>query len=129
MIPQGESPSSSASDVDNLNNQAAVYKPALSKDTSSHVAGYQVVTARNRPNFLRLLDFTQDVYFAMEASRKSQNAFEAADVTTKEAHNGACISSVKRVIDFSFQDVDELVHLVRLAMEAISRSGLRGDRN
>lgn len=53
----GESPSSSASDVDNLNNQAIVDKATLSKGTASHVAGNPVIVARNRSNFLRLLDF------------------------------------------------------------------------
>lgn len=57
MICLGESPSSSASDVDNLNSQAPVDKGNLSKGTGSHVAGNQVNLARNRPNFVRLLDF------------------------------------------------------------------------
>jgi hypothetical protein len=57
MICLGESPSSSASDVDNLNSQAPVDKSNLSKGTGSHVAGSQVNLARNRPNFVRLLDF------------------------------------------------------------------------
>ncbi|KAK9288449.1 hypothetical protein L1049_016906 [Liquidambar formosana] len=126
---QGESPSSSASDVDNLNNQATVDKAALSKGSGSHVAGHHVIVARHRPKFIRLLDFTQEVNLAMEASRKSQNAFGAANVNLKEAHNGEGITFVKRVIDFSFQDVDELIRLVRLAMEAISRSGFCGSRD
>lgn len=57
IIYLGESPSSSASDVDNLNNQATVDKGNLSKGTGSHVAGNQVNVARNRPTFVRLLDF------------------------------------------------------------------------
>ncbi|KAL4642890.1 hypothetical protein ACB092_02G052500 [Castanea dentata] len=57
VVPQGESPSSSASDVDNLNNQATVDKVNLSKGTGSNVAGNQVIVARNRPYFVRLLDF------------------------------------------------------------------------
>ncbi|KAM3707663.1 hypothetical protein ACB094_02G042500 [Castanea mollissima] len=129
VVPQGESPSSSASDVDNLNNQATVDKVNLSKGTGSNVAGNQVIVARNRPNFVRLLDFTQDVNFAMEASRKSQNAFVAANLILEEAQNKDCVTSVKRVIDFSFQDVEELIRLVRLAMEAISRSGFGGARD
>ncbi|KAF3951070.1 hypothetical protein CMV_023246 [Castanea mollissima] len=129
VVPQGESPSSSASDVDNLNNQATVDKVNLSKGTGSNVAGNQVIVARNRPYFVRLLDFTQDVNFAMEASRKSQNAFVAANLILEEAQNKDCVTSVKRVIDFSFQDVEELIRLVRLAMEAISRSGFGGARD
>ena len=53
----GESPSSSASDVDNLNNQAAADKAALPRGTNTHVAINQVISARTRPNLVRLLDF------------------------------------------------------------------------
>lgn len=53
----GESPSSSASDVDNLNNQVAMDKATLPKVTSAHVAGNQVISVRTRPSLLRLLDF------------------------------------------------------------------------
>lgn len=69
---------------------------------------------------------TQDVVFALEASRKSQEAFAAANVILAEEQ---CVTSVKRVIDFSFEDVEELVHLVRIAMEAISRSGFGAARD
>ncbi|XWS14057.1 hypothetical protein CRYUN_Cryun36dG0090800 [Craigia yunnanensis] len=130
MVPQGESPSSSASDVDNnLNNQPTVDKAPLAKDNVSHVAGTHVIVARNRPSFVRLLDFTQDVCFAMEASRKSKNAFAAAILSLEEAQNTECITVVKKVIDFSFQDVDGLICLVQQAMEAISHSGLGGARD
>lgn len=124
MIPQGESPSSSASDVDNLNNQATMDKAALSRGIAH--TGNHVIVARNRPNFVRLLDFTNDVNSAMEASRKSQNAFAAA--TLEEAQDKEGIVSVKRVIDFSFQDVEELVRLVRHASKAISPPGFGGNR-
>ncbi|CAL5426038.1 unnamed protein product [Camellia sinensis] len=75
----------------------------------------------------------QDVNFAMESSRKSQIAFAAANTIMEEAQHREGITSikraqhrediisVKRALDFSFQDVDELLRLVRLAMEAISR--------
>lgn len=56
VICLGESPSSSASDVDNLNNLAMADKAALSKGSGSH-AGNHVIVPRNRPNFVRLLDF------------------------------------------------------------------------
>ncbi|KAI8534274.1 hypothetical protein RHMOL_Rhmol10G0077500 [Rhododendron molle] len=58
MVPQGESPSSSVSDVDNLNNQAMVDKTAISKGLVPH-AGNHVIIAHNQHNFLRLLDFGQ----------------------------------------------------------------------
>ncbi|KAB1214027.1 hypothetical protein CJ030_MR5G017290 [Morella rubra] len=129
VVPQGESPSSSASDVDNLNNPATVDKGNLSKGTGLHVVGNQIIVARNRPNFVRLLDFTQDVDFAMAASRKSQTAFVTANVILADEQNRDCVTSVKKVVDFSFQDVEELVRLVRIAMEGISRSGFGGARD
>ncbi|KAK8635093.1 hypothetical protein V6N13_022970 [Hibiscus sabdariffa] len=62
MAPQGESPSSSASDVDNnLNNQQTAEKAPLAKGLVSHVGGTHFIVARSRPSFVRLLDFTQDL--------------------------------------------------------------------
>ncbi|GMJ02056.1 hypothetical protein HRI_003874800 [Hibiscus trionum] len=124
MVPQGESPSSSVSDVDNnLNNQAIVDKAPLAKGNVSHVTGTHAAVARNRPCFGRLLDFTQDANFAMKASRKSQICFVVATSSLEEAQNVEWITSVKKVIDFSFQDVDELISLVQQATQAIGRSG------
>ncbi|OIT31950.1 PREDICTED: uncharacterized protein LOC109208034 [Nicotiana attenuata] len=125
--PQGESPSSSASDVDNTNNQTVVEKTALSRGSGSH-AGNHVIAPRNRPGFVRLLDFTKDVNSAMEASKKAQNAFAAATANLGEAENKDAVISVKRVIDFSFQDVEELIRLVRQAIEAINHNGFGGSR-
>ncbi|PSS18209.1 MORC family CW-type zinc finger protein [Actinidia chinensis var. chinensis] len=122
LVPQGESPSSSASDVDNLNNQAMADKASLSKGIGAHGVNH-VIVAQNRPNFVRLLDFTKDVNSAMEASRKSKKAFAAANIILEEAQNKEGITSVKRVIDFSFQDIEELIRLVRLAIEAFSCKG------
>lgn len=128
IVPQGESPSSSASDVDNLNTQVIGERAALPRG-ASHVAGNHVIASRSRTSFVRLLDFTQDVNFAMEASRMSQNAFMAANATLEEAQNKDCIASIRRVVDFSFQDIEELIRLVRLARESISRSGFGGARD
>ncbi|KAI9182280.1 hypothetical protein LWI28_023832 [Acer negundo] len=112
MIPPGESPSSSASDVDNVNQPITVDKAALPKGVSSpQVAGNHVIAARNRPNFNRLLNFVQDVNFAMEASRKSQNAFAVANVSMGETQHREGISSIKRALDFNFQDVEGLLRL------------------
>ncbi|KAJ9171860.1 hypothetical protein P3X46_015167 [Hevea brasiliensis] len=122
MVPPGESPSSSASDVDNLNHPAAVDKGFLAKGISSpQVTGSHVISAQNRPNFVRLLKFAEDVNFAMEASRKSRIAFAAANASLGESQRKEGISSIKTALDFNFQDVEGLLRLVRLAIEAISR--------
>lgn len=58
VLSLGESPSSSASDVDNLNNPATMDKVALTKGANSpQVTGNHVIPSRNRPNFVRLLNF------------------------------------------------------------------------
>lgn len=63
----------------------------------------------------------QDVHSAMEASRKSRAAFAASNVSLGDAQHRDGISSIKSALDFNFQDIDGLLRLVRLAMEAISR--------
>ncbi|MCD7460190.1 hypothetical protein HAX54_043039 [Datura stramonium] len=78
-------------------------------------------------SFVRLLDFTKDVNSAMEASRKAQNAFAAA-TNLEKAENKDAFISVKRVIDFSFQDVEEQTCLVKQAIEAINHEGFGGGR-
>ncbi|KAI9123195.1 hypothetical protein K1719_006084 [Acacia pycnantha] len=127
MVLQGESPSSSASDVDNLNNQAVVDKFTLLRGADTHVACNQVICARHRTNFVHLLDF--DVNYAMEASRKCQSAFAAANMIMEEARNGDCITSMGRVIDLRFHDVDQLVGLVCTVTKAISCAHLSGARD
>ncbi|KAK7348224.1 hypothetical protein VNO80_22774 [Phaseolus coccineus] len=129
MVSQGESPSSSASDIDNLNNLAAVDRSNLTRGYNTLVADNQVISAQNRPNIVRLLDFTQDINFAMEASRKCKSTFMAANLNMDEARNRDCITSIRKVVDFSFQDVEELVHLVLIATKAITRAGLGGVRD
>ena len=58
-----ESPSSSASDVDNLNNQAGVDKFTLLRGAGTHVACNQVISARHRTNFVHLLDFVSYYFY------------------------------------------------------------------
>lgn len=60
----GESPSSSASDVDNVNNSTAADKVTLPKSINSpQVAANHVIAARNRPNFVRLLNYVSTHFF------------------------------------------------------------------
>nr|GEZ50541.1 cullin, conserved site-containing protein [Tanacetum cinerariifolium] len=113
----GESPSSSTSHLDNLNNKATMmHKTMLSKNIT-HL-GNQVV-ALIQANFTRLLDFTGDVNLAMEASLNTQNAYKAASATLEKSQNEEMAVLVKQVVDFNFQDVQELVTLVKNAREAI----------
>ncbi|GFY81367.1 CW-type zinc finger [Actinidia rufa] len=104
IVPPGEYPSSSGSDVDNFGS------PSTLDNT---------VAARNRP-IVRLLNFTGDVNSAMEASTKSRIAFAAASRKVEDAQFREGITFVKKALDFSFQDVEGLLWLVRQALEAIS---------
>ncbi|GJX41945.1 hypothetical protein Tco_0256935 [Tanacetum coccineum] len=70
---------------------------------------------------------TGDVSLAMEASLNTQNDYEAASTTLEESQNKEMTISVKRVVDFSFQDVKELVTFVQNACEAINRQGFKGN--
>ncbi|KAK1390481.1 CW-type domain-containing protein [Heracleum sosnowskyi] len=119
MLPQGESPSSSASDVDSLYNQVTLDKTALLRGVASNAAN-DVTIVQNRPTIIRMLQFTHDMSSAMEASEKSRVAFEAAKEILKKGNGGA--TAVKRVLDSSFQDIEEFTRLVRLANEVICSS-------
>ncbi|CAJ1939459.1 unnamed protein product [Sphenostylis stenocarpa] len=57
VVSQGESPSSSASDVDNLYNQAAADRATLLRGTNTHAAINQVISARTRPNLIIKANF------------------------------------------------------------------------
>lgn len=71
---------------------------------------------------------TSDVNSAMEASRKCHSAFAAANVIPQESQSKEdIIISVRRVINFGFQDVKEFVRLIQVAAEAISSQGFSGN--
>ncbi|KAF8006595.1 hypothetical protein BT93_K0793 [Corymbia citriodora subsp. variegata] len=109
-------------DVDNVNNSATADKVAQPKGVSSpQVLGNNFISVRPRPSFMRLLNFTQDVNNAMEASKKSRAAFSSAKAAAGDAQSKEGISCIKKALDFNFQDVEGLLGLVRLATEAISR--------
>lgn len=64
---------------------------------------------------------SQNVSYAMDASRKAQTAFAIAkgiSSGTRYSSNG--IASIKRALDFDFQDMEKLLRVVRLAMESIN---------
>ncbi|KAL0715052.1 hypothetical protein Bca4012_022031 [Brassica carinata] len=124
MVPPGESPSSSASDVDNVNHPAGADKVGNSRGISSPlVAGnHQVISAQNRFNILRLLQFAQNVNLGMDASRKSRVALAASIENLGEAQQqGEGIISIKSALDYNFQDLEGLLRLVKLAMKANNR--------
>ncbi|KAG0495708.1 hypothetical protein HPP92_000399 [Vanilla planifolia] len=114
----GESPSSSASDVDNLNNQGGFDKAASAKAASSpQIAGGHAIAAKNRPYVMRLLTFTNHVNCAIEATRKSRNAIAASNVDLGK--DGMC--SVRKVLDFNFHNVEGLLRLVRQSLNSIGQ--------
>ncbi|XP_018432880.1 cysteine-tryptophan domain-containing zinc finger protein 3 [Raphanus sativus] len=124
MVPPGESPSSSASDVDNVNHPAGADKVGNSRGISSPlVAGnHQVISAQNRFNILRLLQFAQNVNLGMDASRKSRLALAASIENLGEAQQqGEGILSIRSALDYNFQDLEGLLRLVKLAMKANNR--------
>ncbi|KAI4319424.1 hypothetical protein MLD38_033022 [Melastoma candidum] len=117
----GESPSSSASDLDNVNNSAAMDKSAPKCGSSPNVSQSQSLIAQNHEHLIRLLNFSQDVTNAMEASRRSRIAFTTASAGTGDARYVEGISCIRRALDFNFHDVQGLLGLVRLASEAIGQ--------
>ncbi|CAM8968878.1 unnamed protein product [Rhodiola kirilowii] len=118
MVPPGESPSPCFSGVDNLNNVATVDQDSLTKGVGSPlVTEGLIIPAHSRPNLIQLFTFTEDVDTAMDSSQKSWTAFMAANANPVNAQG---ISLVKKALDFSFQDVDEFLRLVRFAMDGIN---------
>ncbi|KAL0800658.1 hypothetical protein Bca101_055833 [Brassica carinata] len=121
-VPSGESPSF-ASDGENPNRTLAAEKVALSNTvrSSPRVTGNHVLSSGNNSSLSQLLAFSQNVSFAMDASRKAQTAFAIAkgkSSDTRYSSNG--ITSIKRALDFDFQDMEKLLRAVRLAMESIN---------
>ncbi|XP_031496674.1 cysteine-tryptophan domain-containing zinc finger protein 7-like [Nymphaea colorata] len=118
----GESPSSSASDIDNLNNHVMSDKTiSLKRVGSPQRPSSLVISARNRRSFDWLLNFANDVHLAMDALRRSHNALSIANGSSGFARCGPeGISSARKVVDFNFHDVEGFLNLVRHAMEEIS---------
>ncbi|XP_010481436.1 PREDICTED: uncharacterized protein LOC104760233 isoform X2 [Camelina sativa] len=121
VIPSGESPSF-ASDGENSNHILAAEKVALSNTvrSSPSVTGNHVISSGNNSSLSQLLAFSQHVNAAMDASRKAQIAFAAAKGKSKYSNDDG-ITSIKKALDLNFQDMEKLLHVVRLAMESINR--------
>lgn len=71
---------------------------------------------------------TESMNLAMEASAKSQNVLKAVTVTSEETKHGDCISAIKKVVNFSFHDVEALVKMIEVAMTALSSSRFGGPK-
>ncbi|MQL89065.1 hypothetical protein Taro_021639 [Colocasia esculenta] len=109
-----ESPSSSALDIENANQSMADKAGPLKSINSPQMATSHVIAAHHRPTFGRLLNFVQGVSYAMEASRKSHTAYTAANDGPEESRCGPeGIASVRKVLNFSFHDVEGLLLAVR----------------
>ncbi|KAL0732045.1 hypothetical protein Bca4012_028139 [Brassica carinata] len=77
-----------------------------------------MVTQRDGESYCMYL--SQNVSLAMDASRKAAFAVaKGKSSDTRYSSNG--ITSIIGALDFSFQDMEKLVHAVRLAMEFLDR--------
>ncbi|CAN6347101.1 unnamed protein product [Urochloa humidicola] len=104
MVPPAESPSSSASDIDNLNNQSTVAKAVSARGVYSPKA--------------------EDTNSAFEGTKKSRNSFSAylSGIGKNKAN---CVSLVREVLDFSFYDVKGLLRLIRHSLESINHESVK----
>ncbi|KAI0504311.1 hypothetical protein KFK09_015263 [Dendrobium nobile] len=113
-----DSPSSSASDLDNLNQPGALEKVTCSKvvnslqNTGSHAIA-------SRPSFTRWLDYANVSISALEASRKSQIALSMASASLEKNVRDS-IAAVEEALNFNFHNVEELLRRIRAAMESFN---------
>ncbi|KAJ1699421.1 hypothetical protein LUZ63_007933 [Rhynchospora breviuscula] len=123
MVQLGESPSSSASDIDNLNNHGLAKVASVKDSNSPQVAGANhLLAGRNQPPMMRILTYANDLTSAFEATRKYQIAFAA--VTNPNPVHGEVdangIASIGSALNFGYHNVRELLQLVRVSMECLS---------
>lgn len=70
---------------------------------------------------------TESMNLAMEASAKSQQALGAVTVvTSEETLHKDCVSAIKKVVDFSFHDVEALIQMIEVARDVLRSSKTRG---
>ncbi|XP_062211259.1 cysteine-tryptophan domain-containing zinc finger protein 3-like [Phragmites australis] len=111
-----------APDIDNINSHGLSKAPSTKDGSSPQVAGNHLpLPVRNQAHLLRLLAYINDVNSAFDATRKSQVAIASA-AGNQEREKGVDdgLASVKTVLDFNFNNVNELLRLVRLSIESIS---------
>ncbi|KAL6630907.1 hypothetical protein ACP70R_028247 [Stipagrostis hirtigluma subsp. patula] len=123
MVPPAESPSSSASDVDNLNNHSTAAKAISARGVYSPQIAINPIS-RNNHHLMGLLAYAEDINNAFEGTRKSQNSFSAyLSGTGKDQVDGAAL--VREVLDFSFHDVRGLLQLIRHSLEYINHESVK----
>ncbi|KAF9619447.1 hypothetical protein IFM89_007022 [Coptis chinensis] len=107
-------------DVYNMKNQGIVEKIGPQNAVDSDLDADHTIVAGDLDSYERVLNYIENVLKALEATTKYINALEAAIVGQRDAENAKAISSVQRVIEYSFQDIEELICLIWLALEAIN---------
>ncbi|KAL6844983.1 hypothetical protein ACP4OV_025156 [Aristida adscensionis] len=123
VVPPAESPSSSASDVDNFNNQNTAAKAVSTRVVHSPQITSDRIS-RNNHHLIGLLAYAEDMNNAFEGTKKSQNSFSAyLSGTGKDQVDG--IALVREVLDFSFHDVKGLLQLIRHSMESINHESVK----
>ncbi|CAN6351261.1 unnamed protein product [Urochloa humidicola] len=123
MVPPAESPSSSASDIDNLNNQSTVAKAVSARGVYSPQLASNPIS-RNNHHLMGLLSYAEDTTVAFEGTKKSRNSFSAyLSGTGKNKAN--CVSLVREVLDFSFYDVKGLLRLIRHSLESMNHESVK----
>uniref|UniRef100_A0A0D9WFS9 CW-type domain-containing protein n=1 Tax=Leersia perrieri TaxID=77586 RepID=A0A0D9WFS9_9ORYZ len=123
IVPPAESPSSSASDVDNLNNPSSVAKIVSTRGLcTSQIANNPI--SRNNHHLMGLLSYVEDTNYAFEGTRKSQIAFSAY-LSGIEKDRADGIALLREVLNFSFHNVKELLQLIRHSLECINHETIK----
>ncbi|XP_037414494.1 cysteine-tryptophan domain-containing zinc finger protein 3-like isoform X3 [Triticum dicoccoides] len=122
MVPPAESPSSSASDVDNLNNQSTAAKAISRALYSPKIGGNSI--PRNNHHLMGLLAYADDINYAFDGTRKSQSSL-AAYVTDMGKGQAEGIALVREVLEFSFHNVKGLLQLIRHSLESINHESVK----
>lgn len=118
MVAPAESPSSSASDIDNLNNQSTVAKAVSARGVySPQIASNSI--SRNNHHLMGLLSYAEDTNNSFEGTRKSQTSFSAylSGIGKNQVDE---VALVRKVLDFSFHNVKGLLQLIRHSLESIN---------
>ncbi|MCO5560738.1 hypothetical protein L7F22_014358 [Adiantum nelumboides] len=88
-----------------------------SPTSGPHTGGSLIIAAKCRTSFNRILQFVAETNIAVDALSKALHVFTAAESASTCTVEG--MSALKKVLDFSFHDVESFVRLVRIALEAM----------